>query len=136
MYLSTYRQKRVILLLFDSFVSVFLFTGCAGSLLLRDLPLAVASGGYSAALQGPLAAEASLAMEHQLQARGLQQLWPPGSRAQARQSRCTVYLLPVRGLRRPGAKPVAPALARGFSTTEPPGKPQNHTSLSSISLQV
>ena len=136
MYLSTCRQKHVLLLLSDSFTSVSLFPGCAGSLLLRGLPLAAASGGYSAALRGPLAAEASLAVEHQLQARGLQRLRPPGSRAQARQSRCMVYLLPVQGLRRPGAKPVAPALARGFSTTEPPGKPQNHTSLSSISLQV
>ena len=41
-----------------------------------------------------LTAVASLVAEHGLQARGLQQLWHTGSRAQARQLRCTGLVAP------------------------------------------
>ena len=64
------------------------------------------------AVRGPLTIVASLVMEHGLQAFRLS---IRGSRAQ-----------PLRGMRdlpRPGLEPVSPALAGGFSTTAPPGKP-------------
>ena len=59
------------------------------------------------AVRGPLAIAASLVVEHRLS--------NCGSRAQ-----------PLHGmwdLPRPGLEPVSPALAGGFSTTAPPGKP-------------
>ena len=64
------------------------------------------------AVRGPLTIAASLVVEHRLQTRRLSSC---GSRAQ-----------PLRGmwdLPRPGLEPVSPALAGGFSTTAPPGKP-------------
>ena len=60
-----------------------------------------------------LTAAASTAAGHRLQTRRLSSC---GSRAQ-----------PLRGMwdpPRPGLEPVSPALAGGFSTTAPPGKPQ------------
>ena len=65
------------------------------------------------AVRGPLTIAASLAAEHRLQTRRLSNY---GSRAQ-----------PLHGmwdLPRPGLEPVSPALAGGFSTTAPPGKPK------------
>ena len=64
------------------------------------------------AVRGPLTIAASLVVEHRLQTRRLSNC---GSRAQ-----------PLRGmwdLPKPGLEPVSPALAGGFSTTAPPGKP-------------
>ena len=64
------------------------------------------------AVRGPLTVAASLVVEHGLQTRRLSNC---GSRAQ-----------PLRGMwdpPRPGLEPVCPALAGGFSTTAPPGKP-------------
>ena len=64
------------------------------------------------AVRGPLTIAASLVAEHRLQTRRLSNC---GSRAQL-----------LRGMRdppRPGLEPVSPALAGGFSTTAPPGKP-------------
>ena len=64
------------------------------------------------AVRGPLTIAASLVAEHRLQTRRLSSC---GSRAQ-----------PLRGmwdLRGPGHEPVSPALAGGFLTTAPPGKP-------------
>ena len=64
------------------------------------------------AVRGPLTVAASLVADHRLQTRRLSN---HGSRAQ-----------PLRGmwdLPRPGLEPVSPALAGGFSTTAPPGKP-------------
>ena len=57
---------------------------------------------------------------------GLQQLQLKGSSAQVQQL-CTWanLLLGMWDLSRSGIKPVAPALAGGFFTTEPLGKPQN-----------
>ena len=64
------------------------------------------------AVRGPLTIVASLVAEHRLQTRRLSSC---GSRAQS-----------LRGMwdpPGPGLEPVSPALAGGFSTTVPPGKP-------------
>ena len=60
----------------------------------------------------PLTIAAFLVVEHRLQMRRLSSC---GSRAQLL---CGMWDLP-----RPGLEPVSPALAGGFSTTAPPGKP-------------
>ena len=55
---------------------------------------------------------------------GLQKLWLLGSRAQTQYLWCTDLV--ARGMwdfPSPGIKSVSPALAGGFFTTEPPGKP-------------
>ena len=64
------------------------------------------------AVCGPLTIAASLVVEHRLQTRRLSSC---GSRAQ--------LLRGMWDLPRPGLEPVSPALAGGFSTTAPPGKP-------------
>ena len=65
------------------------------------------------AVRGPLSIAASLVAEHRLQTRRLSNC---GSRAQLPRG---MWDLP-----RPGLEPVSPALAGRFSTTAPPGKPQ------------
>ena len=79
---------------------------CAGSSLLHGL--FPSCGGYS------------LVEDHGLQGLWTQQLWLPGSRAQAQQLwlLCCMWNLPGSGI-----KPVSPALAGRFFTTEPPRKP-------------
>ena len=64
------------------------------------------------AVHGPLTIAASLVAEHKLQ---MHRLSSCGSRAQLLCGMCD--------LPRPGLEPVSPALAGGFSTTAPPGKP-------------
>ena len=64
------------------------------------------------AVRGPLTMAASLVAEHRLQTCRLSN---HGSRAQLLRS---MWDLP-----RPGLEPVFPALAGGFLTTAPPGKP-------------
>ena len=67
------------------------------------------------AVHGPLTVAASLVAEHGLQTHRLSSC---GSRAQS-----------LRGMwdpSRPGLEPMTPALAGGFSTTAPPGKPLNN----------
>ena len=64
------------------------------------------------AVRRPLTIAASVVAEHRLQARRLSSC---GSRAQ--------LLRGMWDLPRPGLEPVSPALAGGFSTTVPPGKP-------------
>ena len=64
------------------------------------------------AVRRPLTTAASLVAEHRLQTRRLSNC---GSRAQLL---CGIWDLPV-----PGLEPVSPALAGGFLTTAPPGKP-------------
>ena len=66
------------------------------------------------AVRGPLTIVASLVAEHGLQMRRLSSC---GSRAQ--------LLRGIWDLPRPGFEPVSPELAGRFSTTEPPGKPNN-----------
>ena len=62
---------------------IFFILGCAGSLLLHDISLVAAVGSYFlAAVHGLLTGVTSLA-EHRLSATEAQQLWFPGSRAQA-----------------------------------------------------
>ena len=64
------------------------------------------------AVRRPLTIAASLVVEHRLQTRRL--------------SSCGSWAQLLRGmwdLPRPGLEPVSPALAGGFSTTVPPGKP-------------
>ena len=63
-------------------------------------------------VRGPLTVAASLVAEHRLQTRRLSNC---GSRAQ--------LLRGIWDLPRPGLEPVSPALAGGFLTTVPPGKP-------------
>ena len=71
-----------------------------------------------------LNAGASLAAEHRLQLCGLHRGQFPGSRAQAQELRLTGSVDPrLVESSGPGIKPESPALAGGFSTTEPPGKP-------------
>ena len=65
------------------------------------------------AVRGPLTIAASLVVEHRLQMRRLSSC---GSRAQ--------LLRGMWDLPRPGLEPVSPALAGGFLTTAPRGKPQ------------
>ena len=64
------------------------------------------------AVRGPLTIAASLVAEHRLQTRRLSSC---GSRAQ--------LLRGMWDLPGPGFEPVSPALAGGFLTTAPPGKP-------------
>ena len=67
---------------------------------------------------------ASLAVEPGPRVRRLQQLQLPGSKAQAQQLRPSIRLLcGIWDLPRSGIKPVSPALAGRFLTTEPLGKP-------------
>ena len=69
-------------------------------------------GSLFIAVRGPLTIAAPLVAEHRLQMRRL--------------SSCGLQAQPLRGmwdLPRPGLEPVSPALAGGFSTTAPPGKP-------------
>ena len=66
------------------------------------------------AVRRPLTIAASLVVEHRLQTRRLSNC---GSRAQPL---CSMWDLP-----RSGLEPVSPALAGRFSTTAPPGKPNN-----------
>ena len=73
------------------------------------------------AVRGPLTIMASLVAEHRLQTRRLSSC---GSRAQ--------LLRGMWDLPRPGLEPVSPALAGGFSTTAPPGKPNPLVPLSSL----
>ena len=70
---------------------------------------------------GPLTIAASLVAEHRLQTRRLSSC---GSRAQ--------LLRGMWNLPRPGLEPVSPALAGGFLTTAPPGKPPPHYFLNPI----
>ena len=66
------------------------------------------------AVHGPLTIAASLVVEHRLQMRRL--------------SNCGSWAQLLRGmwdLPRPGFEPVSPALASGFLTTAPPGKPRD-----------
>ena len=65
------------------------------------------------AVRGPLTIAASLVVEHRLQTRRLSNC---GSQAQ--------LLRGMWDLLGPGLEPLSPALAGGFLTTAPPGKPQ------------
>ena len=72
-------------------------------------------GPLSIAVRRPFTIAAALVVEHMLQTRRLSSC---GSRAQ--------LLRGTWDLPRPGLEPVSPALAGRFSTTAPPGKPDNY----------
>ena len=76
-------------------------------------------------VRGPLTIAASLVAEHRLQTRWLSSC---GARAQLV---CGMWDLP-----RPGLEPVSPALAGGFPTTAPPGKPPSLSFLACCSGYV
>ena len=99
---------------FLNYLIIYLFLAVLG---LRFCARAFSScgkwGPLFIAVRGPLAIAACLVAEHRLQTRRLSSC---GSRAQS-----------LRGTwdpPRPELEPVSPALAGGFSTTAPPGKPQ------------
>ena len=107
---------------FFKYIYIYLFIfGCVGSSVRARAfsscgkwgPLFIAvRGPLFIAVHGPLTIAASLVAEHRLQTRRL--------------SNCGSLAQPLRGmwdLPRPGLEPVSPALAGGFSTTAPPGKP-------------
>ena len=76
-------------------------------------PVAASGGPLFIAVRGPLTIVASLVAERRLQTRML--------------SNCGSWAQLLRGMwdpPRPGLEPVSPALAGGFSTTAPPGKPR------------
>ena len=75
----------------------------------RAFPSCGKRGPLFIAVRGPLTIAAALAVEHRLQTHRLSNY---GSRARG------TWDHP-----RPGLEPVCPALAGGFSTTAPPGKP-------------
>ena len=81
---------------------------------MRGLSLVAASGGPPSLWCAGLSLSRPLIAEHRLQTRRLSSR---GSRAQ--------LLRGMWDLPRPGLEPVSPALAGRFSTTAPPGKPNN-----------
>ena len=102
----------------------------------------LACGSYAlVAVLGLLLAEASLAVEH-----GRQGMWAPvpvacglsscvSQALEHRLNSCGAWALLVPNmwvLSRSGMEPISPVLARGFFTTEPPGKPR--TELLCVSL--
>ena len=79
------------------------------------------------AVRGRLIAVASLVAEHGLQARGLSSCCAQA--LERRLSSCGARASLLRGmwdLPGPGLEPMCPALAGGFLTTAPPGKPCSH----------
>ena len=108
---TSFASKKVPLFIFFKFIYLFLavlgLRFCA-----RTFSSCGERGPLFIAVRGPLTVAASLVAEHRLQTRRLSSC---GSRAQLL---CGMWDLP-----RPGLEPVSPALAGGFSTAAPPGKP-------------
>ena len=110
----------------NKFIYLFLFLAVLG---LRCCTRAFSScskrGLLFVAVRRFLIVVASLVAEHRLQARGLSSC---GLQAlERRLSSCGARAQLLRGmwdLPRPGIEPVCPALAGGFLTTGPPGKPK------------
>ena len=111
---------NIIFYLFIYLFFLFLFFGCVGSSVrARAFSSCGKRGPLFIAARGPLTIAAPPVAGHRLQTRRLSSC---GSQAQ-----------PLRGiwdLPRPGLEPVSPALAGRFSTTAPPGKPQEDYSYS------
>ena len=91
----------------------------------RAFPSCGKRGPLFIAVRGPLTVAASPVAEHRLQTRRLSNC---GSRAQ--------LLRGMWDLPRPGLEPVSPALAGRLSTTAPPGKPDTHFLVWSISIII
>ena len=101
---------------FNYHLFIYLFLAVLGLRFCARALSSVASGGHSSSrcARRPLTIAASLVAEHRLQMRRLSNC---GSRARL-----------LRGMwdpPRPGLEPVFPASAGRFSTTAPPGKPQD-----------
>ena len=118
-------------------------------IVVRRLSLVAVSGGYSSLQCVGFSLRWLLVAEHRLQVHRLKQLWLTGSREPARQLWCTgcrctglsscgsrvlesrlgscgaraQLPLGMWDLPGPGLEPMSPALAGGFLTTVPPGKP-------------
>ena len=98
---------------FKNFIYLYLFLAVLGfRFCARAFSSCGKRGPLFIAVRGPLTIAASLVAEHRLQMRRLSNC---GSRAQLLRG---MWYLP-----RPGLEPVSPALAGGFSTAAPPGKP-------------
>ena len=121
-----------------NFLKIYLFYlfifGCIGSLLCaRAFPSCSERGPLFVVVRRPLTAVAPL-VEHRLQAHRLQHLQHVGLSScglrapERRLSSCGTRAQPLHtmwDLPGPGLEPMSPALAGGFSTTAPPGKPRN-----------
>ena len=112
-FLLTLGWPTWIRLFFLNYLFIYLFMAVLG---LRFCARAFSSCGKRGplfiAVRGPLTVAASLVAEHRLQTR--------------RHSSCGSRAKLLRGMwdpPGPGLEPVSPALAGGFSTTAPPGKP-------------
>ena len=100
--------------IFYLFIYLFIF-GCVGSSFhARAFSSCGKRGPLFIAVHGPFTLAASLVAGHRLQTRRLSSC---GSRAQLLHG---IWEFP-----RPGLEPVSPALAGRFSTTAPPGKPND-----------
>ena len=98
---------------FFNFIYLFIFAVLGLRFCARAFSSCGKRGPLFIAVRGPLTVAASLVAEHRLHTRRLSSC---GSRAQL-----------LRGMwdpPRPGLKPMSPALAGGFSTAAPPGKPR------------
>ena len=95
---------------------------------MRGLSLVAASGGHSSSRCAGLSPSRPLLLRSTGSRRA-------GSVIVAHGPSCSVA---CRDLPRPGLEPVSPALAGGFSTTAPPGKPQNSPfwSIHSVAFRV
>ena len=115
-FFNVYHKEHQLFFFFNFiYLFIYLFMAALG---LRFCARAFSSCGKQGplfiAVCGPLTVAASLVAEHRLQTRRPSNC---GSRAQS--------LRGMWDLPRPGLEPVSPALAGRFSTTAPPGKPQN-----------
>ena len=107
-------MARILSFFLKIYLFIFIF-GCVGSSFLCEGFLQLRQAGATLHRGArPLTIAASLVVEHRLLMRRLSSC---GSQAQLLRS---MWDLP-----RPGLEPVSPALAGRFSTTAPPGKPQN-----------
>ena len=118
--LGIWKEQSISLHLYECFLCFFCILNLVIYLFMAVLGLRFWARAFSScgkrgplfiAVHGPLTIAASL-VEHRLQTRRLSSC---SSRAQ--------LLRGMWNLPRPGLKPVSPALAGGFSTTAPPGKP-------------
>ena len=110
-----YKHSVMTILFFKFIYFLFIFMAVLGlCFCARAFSSCGKRGPLFIAVCRPLTVTASLLVEHRLQARRLSSC---GSRAQ--------LLRGMWDLLRPGLEPVSPALAGRFSTTAPPGKPNN-----------
>ena len=119
-FLFSFKYKFIYLLAVGSLLLYGLFSSCRELGLLSSCGTwALHCGGFSCCIAQALGTQASAVVAH-----GLQQLWLVVSGAQL--SSCSTWAQLLRGEgdpSGPGIELISPALAGGFSTTEPPGKP-------------